>query len=294
MSSIYPSKLILLGEYTVLNGGGVLALPLDAFSASWSPVDAKERSKESKSSILSFIQNMKANEKIDFLNLKAAEDFVQEGYFLDSNIPLGYGLGSSGSVVAALYDRFCTHPKKDLLLKNELALMESYFHGNSSGIDPYVSYTKKAVQVKSTGHFDSVQLPNLKGLSIFLWDSRKQRRTTTLVEYYKNRCKDNTYLENYIHPLNRHNQKAIDLFLTNGDVEALFKELRNISVIQWEAMEEMIPEEVRPFWYKGLESGDFSMKLCGAGGGGFNLVFSDDVQKVYKHLEKDRLIPIRF
>ena len=102
-------------------------------------------------------------------------------------------------------------------------------------------------------------------------------------------------MKNYIHPLNRHNQTAIDLFLANGDVEALLKELRNISVIQWEAMEAMIPEEVRPFWYKGLESGDFSMKLCGAGGGGFLLFYVNSNKKkdFLKSFENNVIVPIQ-
>jgi mevalonate kinase len=32
---------------------------------------------------------------------------------------------------------------------------------------------------------------------------------------------------------------------------------------------------MRGLWSKGLESGDYILKLCGAGGGGFVLGFSD-------------------
>ena len=83
MSSIYPSKLILLGEYTVLNGGGVLALPLDAFSASWSPVDAKEGSKESKSSILSIISSAYGSQSTSSIKLfSLASSYNAKEYLL--------------------------------------------------------------------------------------------------------------------------------------------------------------------------------------------------------------------
>ncbi len=44
-------------------------------------------------------------------------------------------MGSSGAVVAAVYDRYAQQKTDDLFaLKNLFAQMENYFHGKSSGI----------------------------------------------------------------------------------------------------------------------------------------------------------------
>ena len=65
---------------------------------------------------------------------KINEDFDQNLYF-DSNIPQGYGLGSSGALVAAFYDRYALNKinyigkftsDKIALLKNIFAKMESF------------------------------------------------------------------------------------------------------------------------------------------------------------------------
>jgi mevalonate kinase len=45
----------------------------------------------------------------------------------------------------------------------------------------------------------------------------------------------------------------------------------------------MIPEDYRPLWQKGLETGDFSLKLCGSGGGGFILGFGRDLARIRDH-----------
>ena len=45
----------------------------------------------------------------------------------------------------------------------------------------------------------------------------------------------------------------------------------------------MIPKLYRDLWSEGLSSNDYSLKLCGAGGGGFLMGITDDFQKV-KHV----------
>src|SRR5947208_3527294 len=62
---------------------------------------------------------------------------IENGLYFDSNIPQGYGLGSSGALVAAVYYQYNKFRKKNRPvsdLKNELALLESYYHGKSSGL----------------------------------------------------------------------------------------------------------------------------------------------------------------
>ena len=52
------------------------------------------------------------------------EKDIEEGMYFDSSIPQGYGVGSSGALVAAIYDTYSIdkietsqHLTRDLLLK---------------------------------------------------------------------------------------------------------------------------------------------------------------------------------
>jgi mevalonate kinase len=57
--------------------------------------------------------------------------------YFDSTIPQGYGVGSSGALVAAIYDKYAqdksrfsrTHSRKIITVKNIFSQMESFFHG---------------------------------------------------------------------------------------------------------------------------------------------------------------------
>ena len=78
--------------------------------------------------------------------------------YFDSSIPQGYGVGSSGALVAAFYDRYAVDkisPQADLIpeklsrLKSIFAAMESYFHGKSSGLDPLNSYLSLPLLIHS-------------------------------------------------------------------------------------------------------------------------------------------------
>jgi mevalonate kinase len=44
-----------------------------------------------------------------------------------------------------------------------------------------------------------------------------------------------------------------------------------LSHLQFASFEEMIPPNIRAIWAHGLETREFALKLCGAGGGGFFL-----------------------
>ena len=74
-------------------------------------------------------------------NHKLLEKEIGDGLYFESSIPEGYGLGSSGALVAALYHRYAKNgqvssrsstSKTDIpQLKSDLAILESWFHGTS-------------------------------------------------------------------------------------------------------------------------------------------------------------------
>jgi mevalonate kinase len=143
----YPSKLLLFGEYLVLNQGSALSIPYSTYSL-------KVTSKSENNLLDEVIQKLfqHAKPKKEFENrlfIHSLEKFQKE-ITLTSNIPQGYGIGSSGAIVAFFYDYFIENKVSDLVaLKIELALLEDFFHNKSSGIDPLTSFLNQGVVVES-------------------------------------------------------------------------------------------------------------------------------------------------
>ena len=80
-------------------------------------------------------------------------------------------------------------------------------------------------------------------------------------------------------------------FLRKGDKERFFSSLKELSVLQFEYFREMILPEYESVWMQGLESGEFYLKLCGAGGGGYLLGFATDKQ-VIEDLKKKQEVGV--
>lgn len=274
----YPAKILILGEYTILNGSKALAIPYDKLSGSWSqaPLESEE-SKLSHASLLSFLEH--SSEK--YLDHKRLKADIHSGLWFDSSIPSGFGLGSSGALIAAIYATYGL--KRGSIQEDRLALarLEDYFHGASSGIDPLVSLVQKPLLIHS---FENVEAQNeslnLKGF--FLLNTGKPRSTGPLVSIYQEKMKDPEFKRGCAEVLAHEVNFAIDTIL-GKDRSHLFHHLWLISKFQWEYFPEMIPTQMRGLWSKGLESGDYILKLCGAGGGGFILGYSDKFDANNKH-----------
>jgi mevalonate kinase len=98
----FSSKVLLFGEYMVLNGGKSLSFPYKSFSL--------KRSQQYLLNNKYFFQKLVTYiEQHDRLSARLSRDLRSEvdlGLNFESNIPVGYGLGSSGALVAAIYDDF--------------------------------------------------------------------------------------------------------------------------------------------------------------------------------------------
>ncbi len=263
LSKTYHGKLLLAGEYTVINGGNSLALPYLATSAFLY--------KNEESPLTSFWEDLMAHfvRKKIHLNFDLFQKDMEAGLGYESTIPIGYGSGSSGALIACIYERYKTEEVDFDKLQAHLGLMESYFHGTSSGIDPYVIYLNKAIFTKDglTNVIDSKSI-NLSGWKLL--DSKISRSTAHYVSIFKNEIQNEKSVE--IEKLMGLNNTLIENFLnnqTNLDVIA------QISQLQFEIFQPMIPDLVKPIWQKGLEEQSHFVKLCGAGGGGYFLVYGD-------------------
>jgi mevalonate kinase len=224
---------------------------------------------------------------------------IAQGLYFRSNIPQGFGIGSSGALTASLYDRYVynkvMHNGKPgnseiLQLKQIFSQMESHFHGSSSGVDPLICYLNIPLLIRSKTSIEAVQLPEYnegKG-AVFLLNTGRPRKTEPLVNLFLEKCKHEEFEQLCRNELIVYNDNCINAFL-EGDREKLFEQLALLSAFQYKHLTPMIPPLYRKLWQEGLESGLFNLKLCGAGGGGFILGFTRDFMQARTLLESYQL-----
>jgi mevalonate kinase len=277
---MFPSKIILFGEYATLVGAPALALPLTQYSAKWSRA-ADARATSSRNAlwqVFLYLEHLKTQKKLladlDFTAFSAA---LNAGFWIESNIPNGYGLGSSGAVVAAVYNEFCAAPVTDLVaLKKILAQMEAHFHGTSSGIDPLISFVKKPILIENSEKMQQISVSNDVLQQIFLIDTQKNRNTQHFVEIFKEKIKnDAAFAKICANELKTQTENCISAVL-NHNPNDLQTAIALLSQIQYDNFGEMIPDTMRTFWQEGLKNDAYKIKLCGAGGGGFFMGFTHD------------------
>ncbi|MFK7808252.1 MAG: mevalonate kinase [Saprospiraceae bacterium] len=293
-ASFYPAKVLLFGEYTVIKGGKALALPLPSFGGEWKMAVRGSEHEQQKG--LYLLLDYLKNNFSGLYNLEAFAKELSEGLYFDSDIPQGYGAGSSGAVTAAVYDRFALQkitPETSSnleILQKQLANIESCFHGASSGADPLVSYLRKGV-LFGEGNRQLLEEEQSKLNGFFLVDTGISRQTAPLVNKFKEWCKDEIYpqrLEAELMPLV---EEGIDAFL-NGNVSVLLESVHQIGYFQFKYFSEMIPKDCKTAWLDALTSDHTKLKLCGAGGGGFLLGYSTNLFETKKLLANQTIVTL--
>ena len=272
MSRIYPSKLLLFGEYTVLCGSQALAVPLNHWHGKWINADMPDA--EQLNSILTYSSWLSANQLISSAVQQQMMDDVEAGWIYTADIPIGYGLGSSGAYVAAIYDRYVRTDSNYSPAKDVLSKMEGYFHGASSGMDPMVSFHQNAVYKDEKGLFHLVTTPAWpEGMKVYLLDSGSGRATGPLVNTFKTSLDQPEFrdrIERDLIPVVEH---AIHFYLL-GQETMLESCLSVISQFQRNYFEMLIPEAIKHQWDQLAAIPGTYVKFCGAGGGGYFLMFT--------------------
>ena len=270
-------------------GSEALLIPYYSAFGEWSSVINRpsERGFESNASIRKFYDYLREHEEFRILDLRRFDMELNAGLFFDSTIPLGYGVGSSGALVAAIYDRYKLIEINDIpKLKDFLAKMESFFHGSSSGMDPLQCYLGKpfilSQQTTDNGQQSSFTMLDDDFISdaihIFLIDTKIKSPTAPLVEKFKELRKDNSYLDKFDNEYVPIVSKCIKS-LTDKKDDEFYEHLSQLSKLQIELLSHTIPEETRKFFLTDIKKDGFQVKLCGAGGGGFLLGFTKDIEK---------------
>ncbi len=298
---LFYAKILLFGEYGIIEDSKGLAIPYNTYEGALKTATALTKSQvDSNQSLKQFYNYLKSlkTSKIHLYWEEFNKD-IEEGMYFDSSIPQGYGVGSSGALVAAIYDKYAINKitilenltrEKLLKLKNSFSLMESFFHGASSGLDPLNSYLSLPILINSKTDLEATGIPsqkNGKG-AVFLMDSEQVGETATMVEIFMDKMKNEGFRRVISEEFATHTDACIKDFL-QGDVKSLFTNVKQLSKVVLGNFKPMIPQEFHQIWQRGLDSGDYYLKLCGSGGGGYFLGFTEDYNNTQQILKDYKL-----
>ncbi len=298
---LFYAKILLFGEYGIIKDSKGLAIPYNSYQGALKiPASKTNQSQESNQKLLEFYHYLsKLNSNEINLRLNDFKNDIDKGIYFDSSIPQGYGVGSSGALVASIYDKYANDKitvlenltrDKLLKLKTILAYMESFFHGKSSGLDPLNSYLSIPILIKSKSHLEATGIPSQKDgkAAVFLLDSEMVGETQPMINIFMNKMKNEGFRKMIDEDFAHYTDACIDNFL-HGDAKALFKNVKHLSKVVLKHFKPMIPDSFHQLWKNGIDTNDYYLKLCGSGGGGYILGFTKDFDKAKKILHNYKL-----
>ncbi len=298
---LFYAKILLFGEYGIIKDSKGLAIPYNHYQGALKieEIDSKE-ARDSNANLVKLYRYLQGldSKLVDF-DLSSFEKDLDLGMYFDSSIPQGYGVGSSGALVASVYDKYALNKitvlenltkEKLLKLKQIFSVMESFFHGKSSGLDPLNSYLSLPMLINSSTNVEPTGIPYQKKgkAAVFLLDSKIIGETEPMVNIFMNKMKNEGFRKMFSEEFALHTDSCIEDFL-KGDVKSLFSNMKSLSKVVLENFKPMIPSAFHSLWKQGIDSNDYYLKLCGSGGGGYILGFAKDYEKVKKQLHKYNL-----
>lgn len=303
--SLYYAKILLFGEYGIIEDSMGLSIPYNKFNGALK-MDGRQdafalSSNHDIKAFADYLSGLVESGDLPCqMDMTRLYEDISKGLYFDSSIPQGFGVGSSGALVASIYDTYCTDKiaiqsqqsgTEILALKQIFSKLESYFHGKSSGLDPLICYLNLPVLIKSKTHLDTVGLPTPnetgKG-AIFLMDSGIPGQTQNMVSIFLEKCKNEGFRQIIKHQFKKYNDECIDAFLKK-DFKPLFHSLKQLSQLVYDNFSPMIPDNYKSLWKEGIDSNSYYLKLCGSGGGGFILGFTEDFEKASEKLKNQQL-----
>lgn len=302
---LFYSKILLFGEYGIIKDSKGLSIPYNFYNGALKvDENPSEEAVKSNASLKRFVAYLKdlQNEQPELVtfNLEVLKSDVERGMYFDSSIPQGYGVGSSGALVAAIYDKYANNKitvlenltrEKLLQLKAIFSQMESFFHGKSSGLDPLNSYLSLPILINSKDNIEPTGIPSQstegKG-AVFLIDSGIVGETAPMVNIFMENLKEEGFRKMLKSQFIKHTDACVENFL-HGDMKSLFANTKKLSKVVLNNFKPMIPEQFHQVWQKGIDTNDYYLKLCGSGGGGYILGFTQDLEKAKQSLKDYKL-----
>jgi len=299
---LFYSKILLFGEYGIIKDSKGLSIPYNFYNGALKmDENPNQAAVESNLNLKRFLEYLsKIDTNLVIFDLEQLQQDINAGMYFDSSIPQGYGVGSSGALVAALYDKYAQDKitvlenltrEKLLKLKSIFSEMESFFHGKSSGLDPLNSYLSIPILINSKDNIEATGIPsqntNGKG-AVFLLDSGIIGETAPMVGIFMEKMKQEGFRTMLKNQFIKHTDACVEDFL-KGDINSLFRNTKQLSKVVLSHFKPMIPKQFHTIWEAGIESNAYYLKLCGSGGGGYILGFTEDFQAAQKALIDHKL-----
>ena len=299
---LFYSKILLFGEYGIIKDSKGLSIPYNFYNGALkvdeNPTQEAVKSNESLKRFVDYLR--KLDKELVTFDIDTLQKDVDSGMYFDSSIPQGYGVGSSGALVAAIYDKYASNKitvlenltrEKLLKLKTIFSEMESFFHGKSSGLDPLNSYLSLPILINSKDNIEATGIPSQKTEgkgAVFLLDSGIVGETAPMVSIFMENMKNEGFRSMLKDQFIKHTDACVDDFL-KGDIKSLFKNTKQLSKVVLNNFKPMIPSQFHELWKNGLDTNDYYLKLCGSGGGGYILGFTENFDKAKEALKAHKL-----
>lgn len=305
---LFYAKILLFGEYGIIKDSKGLAIPYNQYKGGLQTSDPKrliqnpdtKRSNENLKKFASYLKKNQTNINTK-LDIQRLEKDISNGLYFDSTIKQGYGIGSSGALVAAIYEEYAQDKitvlenltrEKLLKLKVIFSKMESFFHGDSSGLDPLNCYLSLPILIHSKQDVEPTGIPSQKSeiqnenkqAAVFLLDSGMVGETAPMVNLFMEKMKQEGFRNMLKHQFTKYTDACIEDFL-KGNISSLLGNTKSLSKIVLDHFKPMIPNEFHGIWKQGIESNAYYLKLCGSGGGGYILGFARDIEETKKLLK---------
>jgi mevalonate kinase len=299
---LFYSKILLFGEYGIIKDSKGLSIPYNFYNGALKKdKNLSNEAVKSNENLKKFVIHLESIDtnlvSFDFDTLKSD---VASGMYFDSSIPQGYGVGSSGALVAAIYDKYAQDKitvlenltrEKLLKLKEIFSEMEAFFHGKSSGLDPLNSYLSIPILINSKDHIEATGIPSQKQEgkgAVFLLDSGIIGETAPMVRIFMENMKQEGFRKMLKDQFIKHTDACVEDFL-KGDIKSLFSNTKQLSKVVLNHFKPMIPKQFHELWKKGIETNEYYLKLCGSGGGGYILGFTEDIDRAKQSLSDYKL-----
>src|SRR5690606_36351024 len=102
---LFYSKILLFGEYGIIKDSKGLSIPYNFYNGALKvDEDPSEMAIKSNASLKRFATHLETiDSSLVQFDMEQLKQDVDKGMYFDSSIPQGYGVGSSGALVAAIY-----------------------------------------------------------------------------------------------------------------------------------------------------------------------------------------------
>ena len=179
---LFYSKILLFGEYGIIKNSKGLAIPYNFYKGTLKKCESHKqckphqqseshkqcephlqkeeearKSNEALREFATYLQNLMEEENpIVRFNLEKLNADIAEGMYFDSSIPQGYGVGSSGALVAAIYSEYAIEPisaMENLTRKKLLQLKAIFLPRHFFGLRPTEQLPEFADTYQFTGPY---------------------------------------------------------------------------------------------------------------------------------------------